>query len=261
MSLRMLQYSVTLLFLLVSYLHNEFRSCFTKKKTNEKIFTVKTCSLMKPRDSTFAHWRSKNLHWETLFSIFLEIITWILRVEVRATFYPTSPTSALSKRESRNCEPRSEALASRLAARTRIIVVLWWAPDTSLLSLRESWLPLGSCRFTLLASTKFCTIDRYMLFYRIFPRYASKILRIRLTNFRKRNESLLLSSRFVFSLSRWILMIRVVIRDTSVLSISSCRIEVRIVKRNFQSENSRRRCSRGTKFPGETPELFFLSRL
>lgn len=216
---------------------------------------------MKPRDSTFAHWRSKNFHWETLFSIFLEIITWILRVEVRATFYPTSPTSALSKRESRNCEPRSEALASRLAARTRIIVVLWWAPDTSLLSLRESWLPLGSCRFTLLASTKFCTIDRYMLFYRIFPRYASKILRIRLTNFRKRNESLLLSSRFVFSLSRWILMIRVVTRDTSVLSISSCRIEVRIVKRNFQSENSRRRCSRGTKFPGETPELFFLSRL
>lgn len=52
-------------------------------------------------------------------------------------------------------------------------------------------------------------------------------------------------------------MIRVVTRDTSVLSISSCRIELRIVKGNFQSENSRRRCSRGTKFPGETPEHFF----
>lgn len=36
-----------------------------------------------------------------------------------------------------------EGLASRLPARTRIIVVLWWAPDTSLLSLRES-LPLDS---------------------------------------------------------------------------------------------------------------------
>ena len=62
---------------------------------------------------------------------------------------PVTSTRALSKRENLdNCEPRGEGLASRLPARTRIIVVLWWAPDTSLLSLRES-LPLDSLSLSL----------------------------------------------------------------------------------------------------------------
>lgn len=73
-------------------------------------------------------------------------ITWLSRFDEKNCLsgFTVTSTRTLSKRENLdNCEPRGEGLASRLPARTRIIVVLWWAPDTSLLSLRES-LPLDS---------------------------------------------------------------------------------------------------------------------
>lgn len=73
-------------------------------------------------------------------------ITWLSRFDEKNCLsgFTVTSTRTLSKRENLdNCEPRGEGLASRLPARTRIIVVLWWASDTSLLSLRES-LPLDS---------------------------------------------------------------------------------------------------------------------
>lgn len=96
--------------------------CVKKKKKKEK-----TAPMIK------ISWQSRD-------------ITWLSRFDEKNCLsgFTVTSTRTLSKRENLdNCEPRGEGLASRLPARTRIIVVLWWAPDTSLLSLRES-LPLDS---------------------------------------------------------------------------------------------------------------------
>lgn len=144
----------------VSYLHNEFfifslherpmRPWFIDTEKNLYIYFLDDEGA---RDRTFSYHRlckkkKKKEKTAPMIKISWQSrdITWLSRFDEKNCLsgFTVTSTRTLSKRENLdNCEPRGEGLASRLPARTRIIVVLWWAPDTSLLSLRES-LPLDS---------------------------------------------------------------------------------------------------------------------
>lgn len=143
-------------------------------------------------------------------------ITWLSRFDEKNCLsgFTVTSTRTLSKRENLdNCEPRGEGLASRLPARTRIIVVLWWAPDTSLLSLRES-LPLDSSlslsRSTL--SSRFTVSAR---FTRNFAQHESNDYDLWL-RFDDRNHGLLAFTNFITGRKE-------ILRETCSISLFSFR--------------------------------------
>lgn len=146
-----------------------------------------------------------------------------------------------------------EGLASRLPARTRIIVVLWWAPDTSLLSLRES-LPLDS-------SLSLSLVPLSRLASARFTRNFVTSTRLRIEQLRFDDRSL--ESRFprVYQFyrqigERWFVVeILRVPRNTRRILFLYSHFDIFGSQRDFQSGNSRCRCS---EVPRGRPRNFLL---